>query len=167
MNADFSVVAVRELASPDSPTVELDGIVPLSYRLRDVPPGSGYFMFRGSPRRLLEVGVSYTDQAVTSLTIVAYEASGAWPDLSIDGRQQGVPVLATRFSDYEIVDVELTFGVAVDGRRVVAYWGALGRCAAIEMGRSAFLVRDSTLVGFLVSDLTVEEVEAFHHSASP
>lgn len=147
-------------------TLDIDELVPLQLRAGQETAGAGYLRLGNFSTTLLELGVEPYSQVLCEVTVTSIEELSPWPSFAVGGTSDGLPVLATDFEGWRVVDLQRDFRVAVREGEILLSWEKLDPCDACDFeGRVRFLVRKGRLVGIWFTGLSQEEVELFSSHA--
>jgi hypothetical protein len=153
---ELVITGVREIGDVRC-ELEFDGFIPLQIRTYQEPIGAGFLRLGNYSTTLLELAIEPHSQTVRGAVITSMSELAAWPALSIVSQMDGLPVLATDFQEWRVIDLDLGFEVATRASEFVAFWGPLDGCTAYACGRFRFLAHEGRLVGILCVELTSEE----------
>lgn len=162
----FKVAGRRSLADT-TPILELDELVPLQFRAYKEPLGAGYLRLGNYSTTLIELAVEPYSQVLHGLTITSIALLSPWPSFSVSAIQEGLPVLATDFEEWQVLDLEEDFIASAHQDEIVVSWDDLGPCEAYAFDRVRFLVRDGVLAGVWFVGLTEGESRRFRSHARP
>jgi len=154
------VTGVRSVAHATF-VLELDEFVPLQFRSFREPLGAGYLRLGNYSSTLIELAVEPYSQVLRGVTVTSIESLSPWPSFSVRALHQGLPVLATNFEGWKVLDLEEAFKVSACQGEIVVFWRDLGECEACAFDRVRFLMRDGILAGVWFVGLTDGEVERF------
>jgi hypothetical protein len=141
--------------------VEIDEYVPLRCSTYDEPIGAGYVRLGNYSTTLIELAVEPRTQILRGVTVTSIEELSPWPEFALTEMLDKVPVLATEFQAYDVVDLQDTFKVAARPGEVVVFWTDLARCIGYRCGGTSFLTVDGVLAGVWFTGLTDEETNLF------
>lgn len=160
------VTEVRSVAQAPS-ALEFDEFVPLQFRSFREPLGAGYLRLGNYSSTLIELAVEPHTQMLRGVTVTSIDTLSPWPSFSVMAVHQGLPVLATDFADWKVLDLEQTFSVSAREGEIVVFWGALGECDVCAFDRVRFLVCGGMLAGVWFVGLTAGETQRFRSHAPP
>jgi hypothetical protein len=143
--------------------LEIDEYVPLRFRTYREPLGAAFLRLGNRSTTLLELIVEPYAQRVRGVTLTFFEKLSPWPSFSIESTAEGLPILATAFETYTVVELpEKNFDVSIREGEVLLFWSPLGACEVCEFrGRVRFLIQDGRLAGVWFLGLSREEIEMF------
>ncbi len=154
------VAGVHRL-DPRELRLEFDGYVPLQFRTHESSPGCGYLRFGNLRTTLVEMGIEQGRQTLRSLTITSFGTLAPWPAFEVCESRAGLPILSTRFEDYEVVTFDEDFSLAVRPTEILLHWASLIRCTSYDNGQTRFLASDGALAGVRFTGLSEEDVRLF------
>jgi hypothetical protein len=141
--------------------LEFDEWVPLQFKTYSKPLGSGFLRLGNYRTQLVEICVEPHFQVVRGLTLTSFDGLSPWPSFSETNSSEGLPILATDFEGWKVVDLDQDFRVALRDNRLMIFWDTLGACESYIFGRARFLARGGDLVGVSFGDLAADELDHF------
>jgi len=160
MTSLLRTTGVRVVDSATS-SLEFDEFVPLQFRTFQEPLGAGYLRLGNYSTTLAELVIEPPSQVLRGITVTSIASLSSWPLFSVCTTLEGLPVLATEFEGWKVLDLDQKFSVSARPGEIVVFWGELGECEAYAFDRVRFLIRGGILVGVWFMDLVASEIEQF------